>query len=115
MKANGKLPDNPRVHQCVAAYCSDFELLNSSLVPFGLHRYNQQRIESIKMMASIDHAIWFHEPFRADEWLLYDIEAGKTGNGRGFATGKIWSMDGRLVISTAQEGVIRAELPSSKI
>lgn len=66
------------------------------------------------MMASLDHAIWFHEPFRADEWLLYEIEAGKTGSGRGFANGRIWTEDGRLVISTAQEGVIRAD-PEAKL
>ncbi|KAJ3373463.1 Acyl-CoA thioesterase 8 [Kappamyces sp. JEL0680] len=106
----GTLPDTLAVHQCVAAYCSDFELLNAALVPFGLHRMGERRMQAIKMMASLDHAIWFHEAFRADEWLLYEIEAGKTKAGRGFANGRIWSMDGRLVISTAQEGVIRAEL-----
>ena len=110
LKAFGQLPDDPAVHQVVAAYCSDFELLNAALVPFNLHRITEKRLETIRMMASLDHAIWFHETFRADQWLLYEIEAGKTGNGRGFANGRIWTEDGRLVISTAQEGVIRADV-----
>ena len=89
------------LHQCVAAYASDFSLLGTALLPHGSPNPN------IAMMASIDHSMWFHHPFRADDWLLYEIESPRLIHGRGFALGRIYSKDGILVASTAQEGVIR--------
>lgn len=75
LKAHGKLPDDPAVHRCVAAYCSDFEMLNSALIPFNLAQVSVRRVQNVQMMASLDHSIWFHhESFRADEWCLYDME-----------------------------------------
>ena len=72
IRAKGKLPDIAAVHQCVLAYCSDHSLLNAALVPHGLSQMNEQRFKTVKMMASLDHSMWFHDDFRADEWLLYD-------------------------------------------
>jgi acyl-CoA thioesterase II len=89
------------LHQCVAAYASDFALLGTALLPHGSPN------PDISMMASIDHSMWFHHPFRADEWLLYDLESPRLCHGRGFALGRIYTRDGTLVASTAQEGVIR--------
>jgi len=70
MKANGKLGDDPRIHQCVVAYASDHRLLTTPLLPHNLH-YKDPRVS---IMASLDHSMWFYEPFRADEWLLYELE-----------------------------------------
>jgi acyl-CoA thioesterase II len=67
------------------------------------------------MMTSLDHAMWFHKPFRADEWMLYELETTQSGAGRGFANARLWSQNGRLVASTAQEGVIRATLAKPKL
>ena len=96
------LPDDPRVHRAVLAYASDFQLLSTSAMPHGVSFYRGD----IKA-ASLDHAIWFHEPFRADEWLLYVTESPWAGGARGFNRGQIFSSDGRLVASTSQEGMIR--------
>lgn len=97
------LPDDPRVHRAVLAYASDIKLLATAVLP---HDYPWGDCETLKP-ASLDHAIWFHEPFRADEWLLYITESPWAGHARGFATGRIYSRDGRLVASVAQEGMIR--------
>ena len=102
MKAKGRLPDDLSFHYAVVAFCSDHYLLNTTLLPHGLNRPG-----SLTILASIDHAIWFHEPFRADEWLLYFMETPRSNGGRGLAFGRIYTRDGRLVASTAQEGVIR--------
>ena len=103
MKAIGKLPDDPSFHQCVAALCSDNYLLNTSLLIHDLANTGRE----LGMIASLDHAIWFHSDFKADEWLLYEMESPRSIGGRGYATGRIFTRDGRLVASTAQEGVIR--------
>ncbi|OAJ43521.1 acyl-CoA thioesterase II [Batrachochytrium dendrobatidis JEL423] len=105
MRAIGRLPDGIAFHHCVAAYCSDHELLNTSLIPHGLARLGGHR--KLTMLTSLDHAIWFHAPFRADEWLLYVMESPRSIGGRGFAHGRVYTQDGRLVMSTAQEGVVR--------
>ena len=105
MKVKGPIPSNTAFHHCVAAFCSDHELLNTSLIPHGLAKYGEHRL--LTMITSLDHAIWFHEPYRTDEWLLYVMESPKSNSGRGFATGRVYTRDGRLVISVAQEGVIR--------
>ncbi|OCC22662.1 acyl-CoA thioesterase II [Croceicoccus estronivorus] len=103
IRAVAPLPDDPRVHRAVLAYASDMHLLMSSLRPHGKSMFRGE-----VRGASLDHAIWFHQPFRADDWLLYVTESPWAGNGRGFARGQVFSRDGRLVASTAQEGVIRA-------
>lgn len=97
-----RLPDEPRIHRAVLAYASDMQLLATSTLPHGLTWYRDEL-----KAASLDHAIWFHEPFRADEWLLYVTDSPWAGGARGFARGSIFSADGRLVASTSQEGMIR--------
>ena len=102
IKASGPLPDDFRLHQCVLAYASDFSLLDTALVAHGRLMFDP-RI----MMASLDHAVWFHRPFRADEWLLYVQDSPSSQGARGFCRGSIFSRDGVLVASVAQEGLIR--------
>lgn len=97
-----QLPDDPRVHRAVLAYASDMHLLSTSTRPHGINWYRGE----IKA-ASLDHAIWFHEPFRADEWLLHVTDSPWAGGSRGYNRGQIFSADGRLVASTTQEGMIR--------
>ncbi|MEV6413710.1 acyl-CoA thioesterase II [Kribbella sp. NPDC051718] len=102
IRASGKLADDQALHACVLAYASDLTLLGASLLPHGII-IGDRRIQP----ASIDHALWFHRPFRADEWLLYDQASPSASGARGFATGRLFSQDGRLVASVAQEGLIR--------
>ena len=102
LRANGPLPDDPVLHACVVTYASDMTLLDSSVLPFGL-AWDSPGMR----MASIDHAMWFHRPFRADDWLLYDQHAYSTSAARGLAGGSIFSRDGRLAVSVVQEGLIR--------
>ncbi len=102
IRASGKLADDQNLHACVLAYASDLTLLGASLLPHGII-IGDRRIQP----ASIDHALWFHRPFRADEWLLYDQASPSASGARGFATGRLFSEDGRLVASVAQEGLIR--------
>ncbi len=102
MRADGRLPDDPVLHACVVTYASDMTLLDTTLLPFGLS-WDDERIQ----MASLDHAMWFHRPFRADEWLLYQQRAISTGSARGLAGGAIFTGDGRLVVDVVQEGLIR--------
>jgi acyl-CoA thioesterase-2 len=101
-KTNGTLPDNDRLHNEVIAYASDFNLLITALLPHGLSFFTTPM-----QIASLDHAMWFHRPVRADEWLLYVVESTNAHGGRAFCTGKIFTKDGVLVASTAQEGLIR--------
>ena len=105
-KTVAALPDDPRVHRAILAYASDMTLLGTCALPHGL---SWARGEVIS--ASLDHAVWFHEPFRADEWLLYATDSPWSGGGRGFNRGRIFSRDGRLVASVAQEGMIRKVTP----
>ena len=97
-----RLPDEPWLHEAVLAYASDLTLLSVSLVPHGLS-IGDPRLQP----ASLDHAMWFHRPFRADEWLLYDQVSPSASGGRGLATGRLFTLDGRLVASVVQEGLIR--------
>ncbi len=106
IKANGPLPDNFRLHQCVLAYASDFSLLDTALMAHGRVLFDPRL-----MLASLDHALWFHRPFRADEWLLYVQDSPSAQAARGFCRGSIFSRDGRLVASVAQEGLIREKIP----
>jgi acyl-CoA thioesterase-2 len=102
IKTIDELPAEPQLHRSILAYVSDYGLLTSCLVPHGLHF-----LDSSLMMASIDHAMWFHRPFRMDEWLLYSCEAISTNNSRGLAKGNFFHQDGSLIASTNQEGLIR--------
>ncbi len=102
MRADGRLPDDPLLHVCAAAYASDMTLLDSTLLAHGKAWGTGDVIG-----ASLDHAMWFHRPFRADEWWLYDQESPWAGAGRGLARGSIHTRDGRLAVSVVQEGLLR--------
>ena len=102
IKADGQLPDDPLLHVCLLTYASDSSLLDSVLLPHGLS-WGMNCFG-----ASLDHAMWFHRPFRADEWLLYDQKSDSASGGRGLAHGNIFTRDGRLVVSVVQEGLIRS-------
>ena len=102
IRATGKLPDDPAIHQCVLAYASDMSLLDTALVPHGRSLFEKEF-----MGASLDHALYLHRPFRADDWLLYAQETPTMTGSRGFARGLIYTRDGSLVASVAQEGLVR--------
>ena len=102
MRADGKLPDDPLLHVCAVAFASDMTLLDSTLLSHGLAMGKDP-----VMLASLDHAMWFHRPFRADEWFLYDQDSPATSGGRGLARGEIYTHDGKLAVSVVQEGLIR--------
>lgn len=102
MRAVGRLPDDPVLHEAALAYASDLTLLDTSLVPHGRGVFDADM-----QAASLDHALWFHGPLRADEWLLYAQDTPFAGGARGFSRGQVWTRDGRLVASVAQEGLIR--------
>jgi acyl-CoA thioesterase II len=102
LRADGTLPDDPVLHTCVVVYASDMTLLDTTLLPHGMV-WSGGRV----MMASLDHAMWFHRPFRADEWLLYDHDTPSTSGARGLARGSIYTADGQLGVSVVQEGLIR--------
>jgi acyl-CoA thioesterase-2 len=106
IRATGRLPDEPAIHQCVLAYASDMTLLDSALIPHG-----RTVFEKTIMAASLDHALWMHRPFRADEWLLYAQDSPNMGGARGFSRGLIFTRDGTLVASVAQEGLVRERRP----
>jgi|SRR5688572_4142720 len=102
MRAVDKLPDDDALHRCLLAYISDYWLLDTSTMPHG-----SSFLRGNLIMASIDHAIWFHRPVRVDEWLLYSLDSPSSSGARGFARGSLYSSAGVLVASTAQEGLIR--------
>jgi acyl-CoA thioesterase-2 len=102
LKAVNRLPDDPVIHHTLLAYISDFSLLDTNLLPHGLHV-----LDTNIQIASIDHAIWFHREFRVDEWLLYVCEGVSTSSARGVARGRFFTRDGVLVASTMQEGLLR--------
>jgi acyl-CoA thioesterase-2 len=102
MRATGALPDDPPLHQCVLAYASDFSLLDTALIAHGKLMFDKD-----VQLASLDHALWFHRPFRADEWLLYAQDSPNGHGARGFCRGSIYTREGRLVASVAQEGLMR--------
>jgi len=102
----GELPDLPAIHQCVVAYASDMMLLDTALV-----RHGRTLFEKDFMAASLDHALWLHRPFRADDWLLYAQDSPNLHGSRGFARGLIFTRDGTLVASVAQEGLVRLRRP----
>lgn len=102
LRASDRLPDDPVLHQAMLAYASDFGLLRPALLPHGL-----SFLDSRLQAASLDHAMWFHGPFRMDEWLHYATESPFAGGARGFSRGTLHTRDGRLVASVAQEGLLR--------
>jgi len=101
-KLGERVGDAPELHRALLAYASDFHLLGTATFPHGISYY-QPNVQ----MASLDHALWFHRPFRADDWLLYSIDSPSAQGGRGLARGLIYDRSGKLVASTAQEGMIR--------
>jgi acyl-CoA thioesterase II len=102
IKAVGPVANDETLHRCLLAYVSDFYLLDTSMLP-----HTTSMISDDVIMASIDHAMWFHRPLRVDEWLLYALESPSASGARGFARASVYSRDGRLVASTAQEGLMR--------
>lgn len=106
LRTRGPLPDALPIHQAVLAYASDLSLLQSSLVP-----HKKSVFDEDMQVASLDHALWFHKPFRADDWLLYSQESPLAYGTRGFCRGQIFTRDGVLVASAAQEGLIRPVTP----
>jgi len=113
MKTKHPLPDDPACHHSVLAYISDMGLLESTLVPHDLHQLQTKEHREKLMMASLDHAIWFHRDFRVDDWLFYECRSQSTGNSRGLALGRIYDENGSLVASTSQEGLVRLRRPKS--
>jgi acyl-CoA thioesterase-2 len=108
VRASAALPDDPRIHTCVLAYASDMTLLDTSLFAHGTSVFDTRL-----QVASLDHAMWFHRPFRADEWLLYVEDSPSSSGGRGFTRGSLYTRSGELVASVAQEGLIRVREPKA--
>jgi acyl-CoA thioesterase-2 len=106
LRARGSLPARPATHRQLLAYASDFSLLDTALLPHG-RSYWQGDLR----MASIDHAMWFHRDFSLDDWVLYSIDSPNASGARGLARGQLFDRSGRLVASTAQEGMIRRVSP----
>lgn len=102
LRANGKLPDNPGLHKYLLAYASDFQFLTSCLYPHGLASFQKPM-----QIASLDHAMWFHRPFRMDDWLLHCVESTTASGARALVRGQVFNQSGELVASTMQEGLIR--------
>jgi acyl-CoA thioesterase-2 len=107
MRATGRLPDDLALHQCVLASASDFSLLDTALIAHGKLMFDKDM-----QLASLDHALWFHRPFRADDWLFYTQESPSSHGARGFCRGDIFTRGGVLVASVAQEGLMRERQPS---
>lgn len=102
LKADGTLPETPHIHEAILAYASDFTLLDTALIAHGKLLFDQD-----VQLASLDHAMWFHRPFRADDWLLYVQDSPSAFGARGYCRGAIFDREGRLVASTVQEGLMR--------
>lgn len=102
IRSNGKLPDDPKLHQCLLAYASDHSLMDTATLPHGI-----SWMSGVMMGASLDHAMWFHHDFRMDDWLLYTHDAPVSAGARGFNRGLIYARAGKLVASVVQEGLMR--------
>jgi acyl-CoA thioesterase-2 len=102
IRANGALPDDPLLHACVVAYASDLTLLDTAMFPHAIS-YKEDHYQ----IASLDHAMWFHRPFRSDEWLLYHQKSPSAHGARGLAEGAIFCLDGTLAVTVIQEGLMR--------
>jgi acyl-CoA thioesterase-2 len=105
-RAVAALPDDQSLHRCLLAYVSDFNLLDTALLPHGM-----SVVSPNLAIASIDHAMWFHRSVRVDDWLLYTIDSPSASGARGFSRGEVYSLDGTLVASTSQEGMLRVISP----
>jgi acyl-CoA thioesterase-2 len=110
MRAVDRLPDDDTLHRCLLAYMSDYWLLDTSTMPHG-----SSFLRGNLIMASIDHAIWFHRHARVDDWLLYSLDSPSSSGSRGFARGSFYTRDGVLAASTAQEGLIRLVKPEGRV
>jgi len=106
IKANGEMPDDPRIHQYLLAYASDWGFLVTALQPHGVTLLTPKM-----QVATIDHSMWFHRPFRLDEWLLYAIDSPSASGARGLVRGEIYNQKGELVASAIQEGLMRQHQP----
>ena len=106
IKAAGSLPDDPALHRCIAAFASDMSIIGTALAPHGIGWY-----DDIVQLASLDHAMWFHRPFRADEWLLLVQDSPSASGARGFNRGLLYNRAGALVAAVAQEGLMRPTRP----
>jgi acyl-CoA thioesterase-2 len=102
-RANGEMPEDPLLHACAVTYASDLTLLDSAMLANGLVAGDPRKV----MIASLDHAMWFHRPFRADEWLLYDQSSPSASGGRGLSIGRLFTREGIHVVSVVQEGLLR--------
>jgi acyl-CoA thioesterase II len=102
LKADGELPDDPLLHVCLMTYASDMTLLDTVLLTHGV-----SWTDGVIVGASLDHAMWFHRPFRADQWLLYAQDSPSATGGRGLARGEVYTQSGELVVSVVQEGLLR--------
>jgi acyl-CoA thioesterase-2 len=106
IKTTGSLPDDPALHRYLLAYASDFAFLTTAMLPHAVTWLSRQM-----QIASLDHAMWFHQDLRVDEWLLHVVDSPAAHGGRALVRGRIFARDGRLVASTAQEGLIRVRRP----
>lgn len=102
MKSQTPLPDDPLLHMCILAFASDFGLMSTAMLPHGVSVF-QSNVQA----ASLDHAMWFHRDLRIDEWLLYDMDAPNASASRGMNFGRVFTQDGKLVATVAQEGLMR--------
>lgn len=108
LRATGTLPNDPALHAYLLAYASDYSFVTTALLPHGV-----TWVTPGMQVVSLDHVMWFHAPFRVDEWLLYAMDSPRARGARGLARGRIFTRDGRLVASAAQEGLMRRLDPSS--
>jgi len=102
LRAVDRLPDDPALHGYLLAYASDHAFITTALLPHGVPWFSESM-----QVASLDHVMWFHQPFRVDEWLLYAMDSPAAHGARGLVRGRVFTQDGRLVATTAQEGLIR--------
>jgi acyl-CoA thioesterase-2 len=109
LRAGGKVGDDPALQQCLLAYASDMGILDTATKPHGVNWFTGG-----VQMASLDHAMWFHEPFNIEDWLLYSMDAPSASGARGFTRGEVFSRDGKLVASVTQEGLMRPREPKFK-
>jgi len=109
MRARAPLPDDPPLHQAMLAYASDFGFVRTAMLPHGL-TFWQPNVQCV----SLDHAMWFHDAFRFDDWVLYDTESPAAAHARGFVRGTLYARDGRVIASAAQEGLIRRRAPRAR-
>ncbi len=107
LKADGELPDDPLLHVCLMTYASDMTLLDTVLLAHGASWG-----ENLAIGASLDHAMWFHRPFRIDRWLLFVQDSPTASGARGLARGEVYTESGELVVSVVQEGLLRRSEPS---